>query len=77
MAYEHPDAEFIIRKIKEEFSLDASKTVIALRAKDFKNRTECEKLINELSLTLRTSKFALHDLETFVKLDELSVIQEK
>ncbi len=77
MAYEHPNAEFIIRKTKEEFGFDASKTIIALRAKDFKNRTECEKLINELSTTLNTSKFALHDLETFVKLDELSVIQEK
>ena len=77
MAYEHSDVDFIIRKVKEEFAIDASKTVIALRAKDFKNRNECEKLITELSQTLNTSRFALHDLETFVKLDELSVTQEK
>ncbi len=77
MAYEHPNAEYIIRKTKEEFGFDFSKTIIALRAKDFKNRTECEKLINELSITLNTSKFALHDLETFVKLDEQSVNQDK
>lgn len=77
MAYEHPEADFIIRKTKEEFALDPNKTIIALRAKDFKNRTECEKLISELSTTLGATKFALHDLETFVKLDELSVMQEK
>ena len=77
MAYEHPNADFIIRKVKEEFALDATKTVIALRAKDFKNRNECEKLINELNTTMNASRFALHDLETFVKLDELSIMQEK
>ena len=72
-----PQADFIIRKVKEEFLLDPTKTVIALRAKDFKNRNECENLINELSTTINATKFALHDLETFVKLDELSVMQEK
>jgi hypothetical protein len=77
MAYEHSDADFIIRKVKEEFAIDPTKTIIAIRAKDFKNRNECEKLITELSQTLNTSKFALHDFETFVKLDELSVMQEK
>jgi hypothetical protein len=77
MAYEHSDADFIIRKVKEEFAIDPTKTVIALRAKDFRNRTECEKLITELSKTLNTSRFALHDLESFVKLDELNIIQEK
>ncbi|MGZ4056117.1 MAG: hypothetical protein ACXVPY_12570 [Bacteroidia bacterium] len=77
MAYEHADADYIIRKVKEEFAIDPAKSVIAIRAKDFKNRTECEKLITELSQTLNTSRFALHDMETFVKLDELSVIQGK
>ncbi|MCX6296512.1 MAG: hypothetical protein NTX97_10675 [Bacteroidetes bacterium] len=77
MAYEHPNAGFIIKKVKEEFAIDADKTIIALRAKDFKNRMECEQLIKELNTTLNATKFALHDLETFVKLDELSVIQEK
>ena len=77
MAYEHPKADFIIKKVKEEFAVDANKTIIALRAKDFKNRMECEQLIKELSTTLNATKFALHDLETFVKLDELSVMQEK
>jgi hypothetical protein len=77
MAYEHPDADFIIRKVKEEFAIDPARTVIALRAQDFRNRTECEKMITELSKTLNTSRFALHDLESFVKLDELNIIQEK
>jgi len=77
MAYEHPNADYIIKKVKEEFALDANKTVIALRAKDFKNRTECEKLINELNKTINATKFALHDFETFVKLDELSIMKGK
>ncbi|HEY0031404.1 MAG TPA: hypothetical protein VGC65_11635 [Bacteroidia bacterium] len=77
MAYEHPDADFIIRKVKEEFAIDPAKTVIALRAKDFKNRNECEKLISELTQTLSIFRFALHDLETFVKLDEQNIMKEK
>ncbi|MDQ3047073.1 MAG: hypothetical protein M3R27_05955 [Bacteroidota bacterium] len=77
MAYEHNDAAFIIRKVKEELMISSEKTTIALRAKDFKNRNECEKLIKELSQTLRFFNFAMHDLETFVKLDEVSVNQEK
>jgi hypothetical protein len=77
MAYEHPDADYIARKVKEEFAMDESKTIIALRAKDFKNRTECEKLINELHKTINATKFALHDFETFVKLDQLSIMKEK
>ncbi len=77
MAYEHNDADYIVRKVKEEFAIDANKTTIALRAKDFNNRNECEKLISELNQLLNTSNFAMHDLETFVKLDELSVNQNQ
>lgn len=73
MAYEHNNAEFIIKKVKEEFALGADKTIIALRAADFKNRNDFEKLVNEISTTLNTSRFALHDLESFIKLDEISV----
>ncbi len=77
MAYEHNDADYIVRKVKEEFAIDAGKTIVALRAKDFKNRNECEKLISELSQLLNTTNFAMHDLETFVKLDEESVNQNQ
>jgi hypothetical protein len=73
MAYEHNNAEFIVKKVKEEFALGADKTIIALRAADFKNRNEFEKLLNEVSTTLNTPRFALHDLESFIKLDEISV----
>jgi len=73
MAYEHNDAAFIVRKVKEEFLISADKTVIALRSKDFKNRTEFEALLTELSQALSTTKFALHDFESFVKFDEESV----
>ena len=77
MAYEHNDADFILKKVKEEFTLSSDKTIIALRAKDFKNRNEFESLIKELGTNLNTNKFAMHDLETFVKLDEISVGSEK
>ncbi|HEX8515850.1 MAG TPA: TolC family protein [Bacteroidia bacterium] len=73
MAYEHNDAAFITRKVKEEFSLGKGKTIIALRAADFRNRTEFESLLNEVSAGVNTSRFALHDLESFIKLDEVSV----
>ncbi len=72
MAYEHTDAFFIMKKVKEELALSPDKTVIALRAKDFGTRSDFEKFLNELSVALNTKSFALHDLETFIKLDELN-----
>lgn len=72
MAYEHTDAFFIMKKVKEELAISQEKTVIALRAKDFGTRSEFEKFLNELSVALNTKTFALHDLETFTKLDELN-----
>ena len=71
MAYEHTDAFFIMKKVKEEFALGPEKTIIALRAKDFNTRSNFEKFLNELSTAMNTKAFALHDLETFIKLDEL------
>lgn len=73
MAYEHNDANFIINKVKEEFGISTDKTVIALRAKDFKTRKEFENLVDELSQSLNTTRFAMHDLETFAIIDEQSV----
>jgi hypothetical protein len=77
MAYEDTDIDFITTKVKEEFALDAGKTYISLRAKDFPNRIECEKLIRELSQTLNTTRFAYHDFETFIRLDDLSIIKDQ
>ena len=73
MAYEHKDSDYIVRKVKEEMEIDPLKTVIALRAKDFTDRNEYEKLVSELGQLLSTTNFAMHDFETFVKLDEISV----
>jgi len=69
MAYEHTDAFFIIKKVKEEFAIDQERTVLALRAKDFGNRVAFEKFVNELGSALNTKAFAMHDLETFIILD--------
>jgi hypothetical protein len=76
MAYEHTDAAYILRKAKEELAAGAEKTIIAVRAKDFKNRSACETLIKELTATLG-DKIAMHDLETFISLDEQSVNGDK
>ncbi len=73
MAYEHSDPNFIVRKVKEEFLINQEKSVIALRAKDFKDRKEFESITKELSEILNTTKFAMHDFETFVNFDQESV----
>lgn len=72
MAYEQTDVFVVLKKVKEELALGSAKTVIALRAKDFATRSAFEKFLNELSTAANTKVFALHDLETFIKLDELS-----
>jgi hypothetical protein len=77
MAYENVKADAIVRRSLPAFKLNAGKTTIALRAKDFTNREDCEKLMRELSQKLNTKKFAMHDLETFVKLDEESESKAK
>lgn len=76
MAYEHNDAEYIVKKVKEELAVGAPKTIIAFRAKDFKDRTACEALISDLAEVLKLDRIALHDLGSFVQLDEQSVNKE-
>lgn len=70
MAYEHPDATYIIKKIAEEMRINPAKTTVALRAKDFKNRQELESLIAQLAETAEISTVSLHDFSTLMKLDE-------
>lgn len=68
MAYEHKDAFYVIKKVKEEFSIGASKTVIALRTQDFNSRSEFEKFAEELGKALNTTSFAIHSLGTYINL---------
>ena len=77
MAYEHQDPVFLTKKMKEEFAVNSAKTTIALRAKDFKNRNEYDYLVKELTKSMSTTRFAMHDLETFVQLDEAGLDDEK
>ncbi|TND08076.1 MAG: hypothetical protein FD123_2630 [Bacteroidetes bacterium] len=70
MAYEHPDAEWITKKIAEEMKISPGKTTIAIRAKDFKNRNDMEALMKELAQNLDLSVMALHDFSTLLELDE-------
>ncbi|MBL7888045.1 MAG: hypothetical protein JNL24_00745 [Bacteroidia bacterium] len=73
MAYEHPQADFIARKVKEEMAISSQKTIVAIRSKDFKDRKQLEGVLNELSQMLNTNQFALHDFESFVLFDEQAV----
>jgi hypothetical protein len=77
MAYENVKASAIVRRTKRAFGIDASKTIIALRAKDFKKKDDFEKLVLDLSKKINTTEFAMHDFETFVKLDEASGVTIK
>ncbi|MBC7487277.1 MAG: hypothetical protein H7282_11050 [Cytophagaceae bacterium] len=65
MAYENPDLDFIKRKTEEELSIDRSKTIVALRTKDFASRKAMNQFVQQLSSILGTSEFAIHDLKTW------------
>jgi|GEM_PF-5404439 len=68
MAYETPNVDFIIRKTKEEIAIDKSKTIIALRTKDFKSRDTMNQFIQQLQSALGHSEFAIHDLKSWATL---------
>lgn len=68
MAYEHPDAEYIIRKTKEEVSLFQSKATIALRTKDFSSVEEMELMMDKLGVEGGFGFFAIHDYSGLVNL---------
>jgi len=68
MAYEHPDVEYITQKVSEEFAINASKTIVALSAADFKDR-----LLFEAFDKLGADQLAIHDLGRLIELDNRSV----
>ena len=68
MAYETPNVDFITRKTKEEIAIDKSKTIIALRTKDFKSRDTMNQFIQQLQSALGHSEFAIHDLKSWATL---------
>jgi len=61
MAYEHPDAAYIIRKASEEVALFRSKVTIALSVTDYQSVTAMDNLIEELEKLGGFSSFAVHD----------------
>lgn len=70
MAYEHPNAEWITRKIAEEMKINPAKTTVALRAKDFSNLGEMEALMKALAEALELDTIAIHDFGTLLQLDK-------
>jgi RNAse (barnase) inhibitor barstar len=69
MAYENVDVDFILRKTAEEKIILKNKCVLALRTKDFKNRTEMDELFKKLNF----DKTAYHDLDDLIKFDKTSI----
>ncbi|MFL5752051.1 MAG: hypothetical protein ACJ76F_01485 [Bacteroidia bacterium] len=69
MAYENTDPDFIKKKSAEEVALGKEKTVLALRAKDFKNRVEMDEHFRKLGFR----KIAYHDLDDLIRFDNQSI----
>ncbi len=69
MAYENVDVDFIAKKTTEEKAILKTKCVLALRTKDFDNRTEMDQLFKKLGF----EKTAYHDLDDLIKFDNTSI----
>lgn len=69
MAYENVDVDFIIKKSAEEKTILKTKCVLALRTKDFDNRTDMDQLFKKLGF----EKTAYHDLDDLIKFDNTSI----
>jgi hypothetical protein len=72
MCYENVKADYLIRKLSL-FKASASKLSVALRAEDFANRVEIEKLSQEIRLTTTIKNIDYHDFSRFVKLDKTTL----
>lgn len=72
MAYEHTDADFILKKTEEEKRILKDKCVLALRTKDFKNRTDMDLFFKKTGF----EKTAYHDLDDLIKFDYTSINRE-
>jgi hypothetical protein len=69
MAYENVDPDFITRKCEEELKRGKSKIVLALRTKDFENRSQMDEHFKKLGI----KNIAYHDYETLLELDKKAV----
>ena len=69
MAYENVDIDFISRKTIEEKSIFKNKCVLALRTKDFENRTSMDEAFKKIGF----EKTAYHDLDDLIKFDNTSI----
>ncbi len=69
MAYENVDPDFIIKKSAEEKAILKTKCVLALRTKDFDNRTDMDQQFKKLGF----EKTAYHDLDDLIKFDNTSI----
>lgn len=73
MAYERPDAEFIMKKTEEEKAIFKDKCVLALRTQDFKNRLDMDLFFEKCGF----GKTAYHDLDDLIQFDNTSINREE
>lgn len=77
MAYENIKIDYIARKITPYLKDYKSKVVIALRTNDFTNRIALEEHIQLLKNASTVSSFVIHDMESLIKLDKKTLLNEE
>jgi hypothetical protein len=70
MAYEQKDASKVAEKTKEERAIDADKTIIAIRTKEFTDKQSMNDFLLLLSDKTTQNVFAIHDFNSLVKLPQ-------
>jgi hypothetical protein len=72
MCYENVKTDYLIRKLSV-YKANAAKLSVALRAEDFTNRIEIEKLSQEIRLATTIKNIDYHDFSRFVKMDKTTL----
>lgn len=77
MCYENVNKEFLKNRLREEITINLSKTNVSLSASDFSNRNELEELASWLRKEIGIKIIAIHDLRRLEKLDQVIPQGEK
>ncbi|NGP76769.1 TolC family protein [Balneolaceae bacterium YR4-1] len=73
MAYGMDDSDKVKEKVEGEMKVMDENLAIALRPEDFQSLNEFESFIEKLSRELNVRTFAIHDIESLMKLDNSEV----
>lgn len=70
MAYENRKADYVTRKLKENFDSVKDKMVLALRTEDFLSATDMNQYMKIIADKTGINKFAIHDLTRLINLPD-------